>query len=93
MENRNISHNIRNTLDLMNYAEQNNIEAVIISLDFEKAFDRVELKSLIGTLRYFNFGENFMRWTKLLYQDIIHTGLSRTDLYTKGALLVVSTSF
>ena len=45
------------------------LEVVIISLDFGKAFDRVEMVALKGTLQYNNFGENFIKWTMLLYKN------------------------
>ena len=44
----------------MQYAEEEQLEALIITLDFEKAFDRVEMKALEGTLKLFNFGEEFI---------------------------------
>ena len=37
MQNCNISHNIRKLIDLINYADEEKLEAVIIALDFEKA--------------------------------------------------------
>ena len=42
MQDRNISHNIRKIIDLINIVENEDIIAVLISLDFEKAFHRVE---------------------------------------------------
>ena len=43
---RNISENIRRTIDIMQYAFMSRIDAVVVTIDFLKAFDRVE----------FNFG-------------------------------------
>ena len=67
MQGRNILHNVRIILDLIKYAELENIEAILISLDFEKAFDRVKLHVLYDVLRYFDFGDRFIKWTQLLY--------------------------
>ena len=61
----NISHNIRKMADLIEVAEKENIEAVVISLNFEKAFDRVEHQAIEGTLRYFNFGDKLISWIML----------------------------
>ena len=67
MENRNIAHNIRKIIALINYADEEKLEAVLISLDFEKAFDKVEMVAIEGSLRYFNFGPRYNAWIKLLF--------------------------
>ncbi|KAL7838647.1 hypothetical protein AOLI_G00270510 [Acnodon oligacanthus] len=41
----------------------------LISLDQEKAFDRVDHTYLFNTLLGFGFGENFINYVKLLYAD------------------------
>ncbi len=70
LKNRFIGENIRKTLDLIEYTEQEDIPALLISIDFEKCFDRVEWQAVTGALRYFNFGEKFIKWINLLYQNI-----------------------
>ena len=49
--------------------EQENIPLVLVTLDFEKAFDRVERESLYETLRFFNFGEELIAWSRVLYNN------------------------
>ena len=39
-------------------------------LDFEKAFDRINIAFLLETLRVFNFGDKFRQWIKILYSQI-----------------------
>lgn len=56
-------------MDIINYADSENIEAVILSIDFEKTFNRVKISCLVGSLKIFNFGENLIRWTPLLYKN------------------------
>ena len=66
MAGRNIAHNITKILDVIDYTEYEKIDAVLITLDFEKAFDRVEINTIIETLKYFYFGEVLINWVKLL---------------------------
>ena len=70
MSNRFIGENIRNALDIMQYTEEQNIAAVLIAVDFEKCFDRIEWKAIDGALNYFNFWERFRNMVKTLYTDI-----------------------
>ena len=57
---RNIANYIRQVIDIIDFTEQEKIPAILIALDFEKAFDRVEHDSLYETLRFLNFGDNFI---------------------------------
>ena len=69
MKNRRISVNIRKMLDIMHYTEREDLEAVILSLDFVKCFDKCSFTILHGSLEYFQFGEIVKKWTKILYND------------------------
>ena len=54
-----------------NIANEQEMEAIIVSLDFEKAFDRVELTAVEGALRFFNFGEVLINWVLLLCNNVL----------------------
>ena len=69
MPERRISVNIRKLLDIIFYAIENELEILIVSLDFAKCFDRVSFDILHGALKYFKFGEVVKNWTKILYKD------------------------
>lgn len=58
---------IRCTLHVINHIQRSNIEALLIGLDAEKAFDSVEWSFLYSVLRAFNFHEKFMKTIQALY--------------------------
>ena len=72
MKNRNISHNICKIIDILQYVRDNNIEVLLILLDFEKAFDRVEHKVVQETLKLLNFGTKIILMINVLYTDFEH---------------------
>ena len=67
MESRSIHSNLRKTIDIITHIYQTGKRAVIVSIDFEKCFDRVEHNSLFGAMRYFNFGEKYIQMVKCLF--------------------------
>ena len=67
---RHISENIRTALDVMSHVDCKQIAAVMILVDFEKAFDRVEYHSLYAAFKCFNFRERMLEWIKLLFTDM-----------------------
>ena len=69
MKDRRISVNIRKMLDIMHLAAKEDIEAVILSLDFVKCFDKCSFKILHDSLDFFEFGSMVRKWTEILYKD------------------------
>jgi hypothetical protein len=51
-------------------AEENIVDAVVISLDAKKAFDSVSHNFIKITLRKFGFGDNFIKVFETLYTDL-----------------------
>ena len=66
-----IGDNARLILDIFHYCEEFNENGILLFLDFEKAFDSVEWNFLFKTLTKFNFGENFITWMQILYNNPI----------------------
>ena len=69
MSSRRINCNIRYILDIIEFTEKNDIPCIIISIDFEKCFDRIEISALLASLRYFNVGDSYVRWIEMLFTD------------------------
>ena len=86
--------NVRLLLDVACYADQNNIEGAIVSLDQEKAFDRVEISFLMKVLERMGFGPSFTAWIRLLYTDVhsavvVNGFVSESFPVTRGCAKVV----
>lgn len=69
--NRDISDIVTNIRDLMWYMKEKGEGGYLISIDLEKAFDRVEHKYLFDLIEKFGFGRNFITWMKCFYTDIL----------------------
>ena len=67
MRNRRISVNIRKIFDLMHFATESGLESCILSLDFEKCFDKIETTAIIGVMNYFKTSEYLTKWVQILY--------------------------
>ncbi len=61
--------NIRRLLNIISHQKNKKLESVIISLDAQKAFDRVSWRYLLQTLKRFKFGPNFIDWIQTLYSS------------------------
>ena len=65
-----IGENIRTISDIIEYTKETKTTGIIALLDFEKAFDTVQWKFLEKSLKTFNFGDTFVKWIKIIYNDI-----------------------
>ena len=63
-----IGKNLLDLLSSIDYCRKYNINALVVSLDIEKAFDRIEWDALIKILSFFNFGPKFCHMVQMLYQ-------------------------
>uniref|UniRef100_A0A3Q3A000 Reverse transcriptase domain-containing protein n=1 Tax=Kryptolebias marmoratus TaxID=37003 RepID=A0A3Q3A000_KRYMA len=79
IKNRHSFHNIRRLLNIMYSPASADSPEVIISMDAEKAFDRVEWSYLFYTLRRFGFGCSFISWIKLLYTSPLASVRTNND--------------
>lgn len=64
---RNMTDNLYNIHAIMESCKEKNEKALIVTLDQEKAFDRIEHKYLFKVLEKFNFPDDYIRWVRILY--------------------------
>ena len=67
--NKTIINNALNLKSIIDYIDQNDQNYAIISLDQEKAFDRIEQNYPKIVLKN-NFPPNFIKWLNIIYTDI-----------------------
>ena len=67
---RTISENLVLVRDLIEYAEREDLPLALLSLDQEKAFDRVDWPFMLRILERYNFGSSFRRWIQLIYSGV-----------------------
>ena len=89
MKDRRITSNIRRILDLIEFTDHEDIPGLVISIDFLKCFDRIETSALINAMKYFQFGNDFIKWTEIIYRNsqacVINNGyLSKSFQITRG---------
>lgn len=76
--------NIRTLMNIIYSTQSSKHPEVVISLDAEKAFDRIEWKYLFTALKKFGFGDRFSSWIQLLYtnpQASVCTGDTRSEYF------------
>ena len=56
----------RNTYDLFTHAKENNLPRMLLMIDFEKAFDRVNFEFIVTTLNIFGVGDDFIKWITII---------------------------
>ena len=61
MRGRYIGDNIRNILEIIETVEEEDLSCIILSVDFDKAFDSLSWKFLQQYLNYSRFGPSFKK--------------------------------
>ena len=69
IKNRNIAFNIRQIQDIIDHADNFNIDGIILFLDFRKAFDTVNWNFLYTVLKQFGFNQPFISWIRTIYNN------------------------
>ena len=67
-----IGCNIRLVEDILIYTTKYNIAGILLTIDFEKAFDSIRWSFIDSCLKAFNFGTNFRAYINTIYNNIIN---------------------
>ena len=54
---------------MIEYARYKDIAGILVAIDFEKAFDSLNLNHILRVLHAFNFGPSFIQWIRVLYNN------------------------
>ena len=54
--------------DLLFHCKKENIDLILLALDYTKAFDSVDFEYIFKTFETFNFGPRFKKWIKTIYR-------------------------
>ena len=65
-----IGDNLRLLYDIMHYLQNENLPGLLVSIDFEKAFDSVNWNFMGKVLKRFGFGKDIIQWISAFYCDI-----------------------
>jgi exonuclease III len=67
---RSIHDNVHLLRNITDYVNQKGLKCAFVSLDMEKAFDRVEYSFVSKCLQAYGFGPSFVKWISILYTNI-----------------------
>ena len=66
---RSINNHIREIDDIIQTANKESLEGVLLSLDYKKAFDSVSREAILETLERFNFGPQYIKYVATILND------------------------
>ena len=69
LKGRYIGENIRTIFEVIESLNNENKPGLIFFADFEKAFNSIDHDYIFKVLNYFNFGNYFINWIKMFYND------------------------
>ena len=80
-EPQNILFGASNILSTLEYINQKDLNAYLVSFDIYKAYDKTSIDFIVKVMKKMNFGPNFISWIKIMHKDVttkfLLTNLSR----------------
>ena len=73
VQGRYIGDNIRLLYDIIHYLQEKKMPGLLVSIDFEKAFDSIDWSFMMNVLKSFGFGNDLIQWISAFYKDIKST--------------------
>ena len=67
---RSIFDAVRTIDDVLEYTKRSEQSGVLVTIDFEKAFDSLDHKFLFKVLHTLNFGPSFIQWIRTFYSNV-----------------------
>ena len=67
---RNISDGLRAILDILEATDNKKRDGLLMTIDFEKAFDSISWEYMFKVLKVYNFGNEIIKLIKICYSDI-----------------------
>ena len=64
-----LKESVRLISDILEYTDDNDIEAILFSANFEKAFDSIDHCFMFSVLKSFGFGPDFIEWVRTLLKN------------------------
>lgn len=64
-----MKNNIRKIMNIMGKGQKENISMVLVLLDAERAFNRIEWPHLKKAIDRFEVGSYFEKWLDILYKE------------------------
>ena len=65
-----IGENTRLLYDIMDYLIHTKKAGLLLLIDFEQAFDSLNFMYIREVLKSYNFGETYISWLNLIYNDV-----------------------
>ena len=85
---RNVATTLRTIDDVLEYYRLHKKPGILLALDFQKAFDSISKKYMLHAFRKFGFGDQFIQWIGVLFNQNFATGDCFRSI-TKSRLLQV----